>query len=330
MSLTWFPFNADAYTGDTGHLTCEEHGAYLLLMLAYYRSEKPLPARDRSLAATCKLSLDAWMEAKESIAAFFREVDGFWHHDVIDETIRTQNKKIDDANERAKSGAAKRWAGHTPKPKPPPKNASGNAQALPDASPPALPEQSLPITDLDLDLEKNSLSLARERASELVPEEGSQEPPEPASSVGHPIAPDWKPMDDWIRETAEDSPDVGKEIAQQIAIFIAHHQERATFSANWDASWIKWWSRYLDWKAKQPKPRVLARVVVDTGPDAFVPTTKQWEKAVEMLAKGMRWPKAGYGGEPGMLGCVCPPEIIRKFGLDPATGMKLHDDTTAN
>ena len=71
MSLPWFAFDADAFTGDTAHLTTEETGAYLLLMLAYYRSEKPLPARDRALAAICKLPIDQWLEAKITLAEFF-------------------------------------------------------------------------------------------------------------------------------------------------------------------------------------------------------------------------------------------------------------------
>lgn len=308
MSLTWFPFNAHAYTGDTSHLTCEEHGAYLLLMLAYYRSEKPLPARDRQLAAVCKLSLDAWLEAKLTLAPFFREQDGFWFHDVIEETIKTQNLKMVEANERAKTGASKRWAGHIPKSK-----SKKNADAMPDALPLDNRQQCPSNADLDLDKEQLSLS-AHTRDEKLEPEESEDH-------VGSPIDPTWRPMPEWVIEATE----IGysaEEVENQRLVFIASKQETGSFSANWDSSWVVWWDRYRSYKQKQAskaaKPRAAPRIEMDT---VFVPTEKNFEKACEMFAKGMRWPR-GHGGEPGDVACRCPPEIMIKYGIDPKTGIK--------
>ena len=107
MSLRWFAFDADAYTGDTAHLTCEEHGAYLLLILAYYRSEKPLPATDRALSSITKLPMDRWLECKPTLTAFFTEEGGTWRHDQIERELdrrpdseRTISRKRLEAAER--------------------------------------------------------------------------------------------------------------------------------------------------------------------------------------------------------------------------------------
>ena len=128
MSLPWFAFDADAFTGDTAHLTTEETGAYLLLMLAYYRSEKPLPARDRALAAICKLPIDQWLEAKIALAEFFIEQDGVWRHERIEYELAERIRKHQAVVQRGKDGATKRWGNKPAKP-------SRNARAIAELSP---------------------------------------------------------------------------------------------------------------------------------------------------------------------------------------------------
>ena len=52
----WFPFNVGDYVRDTMHLTTEQHGAYLLLMLAYW-PRGPLPDNDNALASIAKVGV---------------------------------------------------------------------------------------------------------------------------------------------------------------------------------------------------------------------------------------------------------------------------------
>lgn len=129
MNLQWFPLHIEAYTGDTMHLTTEEHGAYLLMMLAYYRTQRPLPASDRSLAALTKLPLDRWLEAKPALARFFSERNGVWVHDRIEAEIVEAKRKHEESIARAKAGAAARLANASSR-----KTAS-TAQSQPKASP---------------------------------------------------------------------------------------------------------------------------------------------------------------------------------------------------
>lgn len=72
------PLWTDAYLADTGHLTTIEHGAYLLLLMAMWRSkETRLPSDDRSLAKMARLTSGQWARIKPTIMAFFREEGGF-------------------------------------------------------------------------------------------------------------------------------------------------------------------------------------------------------------------------------------------------------------
>lgn len=66
------------YLADTTHLTTEQHGAYLLLLMAYWRRGAPLPADDHSLCAQAKVTMYKWKALRPVMAAFFDEVEGKW------------------------------------------------------------------------------------------------------------------------------------------------------------------------------------------------------------------------------------------------------------
>ncbi|HEX2528490.1 MAG TPA: DUF1376 domain-containing protein [Geminicoccus sp.] len=74
------PFYTDAYLADTTHLTTEEHGAYLLLLFAAWRSPGcSLRDDDAFLARVAKVSLDRWLKRiKPVMLPFWRIHDGAW------------------------------------------------------------------------------------------------------------------------------------------------------------------------------------------------------------------------------------------------------------
>ena len=74
------PLYVGDYLGDTGHLTTTQHGAYLLLMMHYWRKGE-LPDDDPQLAKITKLPLKTWRDCRPVLQAFFR--DG-WKHKRID------------------------------------------------------------------------------------------------------------------------------------------------------------------------------------------------------------------------------------------------------
>ena len=80
MNRPWMPLYVGDYLGDTGHLTTTQHGAYLLLMMHYWRKGE-LPDDDRQLCKIAKLPLKTWNEYRATLQDFFH--DG-WKHKRID------------------------------------------------------------------------------------------------------------------------------------------------------------------------------------------------------------------------------------------------------
>jgi len=80
MNRPWMPLYVGDYLGDTGHLTTAQHGAYLLLMMHYWRKGE-LPDDDRQLSKITKLPLKTWCEYRPTLQDFFYEG---WKHKRID------------------------------------------------------------------------------------------------------------------------------------------------------------------------------------------------------------------------------------------------------
>jgi uncharacterized protein YdaU (DUF1376 family) len=80
MNRPWMPLYVGDYLGDTGHLTTTQHGAYLLLMMHYWR-KGGLPDDDRQLSKIAKLPLKTWCEYRATLQDFFH--DG-WKHKRIE------------------------------------------------------------------------------------------------------------------------------------------------------------------------------------------------------------------------------------------------------
>lgn len=94
----WMPLYVGDYLADTGHLTTTQHGAYLLLLMHYWR-KRELPDDDKQLAAIAKLPLRIWLDGnKETIQAFFHMG---WRHKRLDAEIE---KRSQVANARAIAG----------------------------------------------------------------------------------------------------------------------------------------------------------------------------------------------------------------------------------
>jgi len=94
----WMPLNVGDYLADTGHLSTTQHGAYMLLIMHYWR-KRGLPSSDRELAAIAKLTLRNWLNMRETIQAFF--FDG-WRHKRIEIELK---KRMEVSEKRAAAGS---------------------------------------------------------------------------------------------------------------------------------------------------------------------------------------------------------------------------------
>jgi uncharacterized protein YdaU (DUF1376 family) len=104
----WFPFNVGDYVRDTMHLTTEQHGAYLLLMLAYW-PRGPLPDDDAALASIAKVPLPNWRKMRPTIQAFFQVAEGCWNQKRIDKERMRAFAITEVRKQSGAEGAAKRY-----------------------------------------------------------------------------------------------------------------------------------------------------------------------------------------------------------------------------
>ncbi|XAI95206.1 hypothetical protein [Leptolyngbya phage Lbo-JY16] len=112
----WMPLYIGDYLSDTMHLTTEQHGAYFLLIMAYWKNGGPLPADDSSLAATCRLSDDAWSIAKAVLSRFFtiNHEESLWVHERIDKELSGAAENKQRRVLRAQKAAEARWGNDAP------------------------------------------------------------------------------------------------------------------------------------------------------------------------------------------------------------------------
>lgn len=106
---SFLPLFVADYLADTSHLARDQHGAYLLLLMAYWRKGGPLPADDARLANTAKATPAEWKRLRPVMLEFFSEVDGYWVNKRSDEEITNAVARTNAKAEAGKRGAAKRW-----------------------------------------------------------------------------------------------------------------------------------------------------------------------------------------------------------------------------
>jgi uncharacterized protein YdaU (DUF1376 family) len=105
----WMPLYIGDYLADTSRLTTEQHGAYFLLIMDYWRQGPP-PNNPQVLAQITRMTLDAWSNAQALLLDFFQMGDdGRLHHKRIDRELAkaVENKKT--MTRRATKAAQARW-----------------------------------------------------------------------------------------------------------------------------------------------------------------------------------------------------------------------------
>jgi len=104
---TWMPLVIGDYLKDTSRLTTEQHGAYLLLIMAYW-TDGPPPDEDDELASITRLGAREWKRQRAKLVRFFRVEDGVWRHKRVDQELdRWAEKKAQYIARAAAGGRAK-------------------------------------------------------------------------------------------------------------------------------------------------------------------------------------------------------------------------------
>lgn len=79
MGIPYMPLYVADYLGDTTHLTCEQHGAYLKLLMCLWRSDGVLPLDEAKITRMVGVTPARWAKMGADVMAFFQaDETTFW------------------------------------------------------------------------------------------------------------------------------------------------------------------------------------------------------------------------------------------------------------
>lgn len=223
----WMPLYIADYLADTNRLTTLQHGAYMLLIMDYWRNGV-LPDDDSILAQITKMQPDAWSIARASLEKFFSIENGQWFHGRIESEIAKAGVNSQKAHDRAVKAAAARWEKE---------NASSNAPSIqeaelenvhkqcPSPSPsPSPSESTTPATGESKDLSAPSAQTTKKGTS---------------------LPADWKLSKEWGDWALSEKPAWTADDVRRVADDFKDHwlsnaNQAKSKKADWFATWRKW------------------------------------------------------------------------------------------
>jgi uncharacterized protein YdaU (DUF1376 family) len=109
---TWMPLYIGDYLADTSRLSTEQHGAYLLILMDYWRNGPPLDD-DEELASITKLPLAQWRKHAAKLRGFFSVEAGRLVQKRADEERGKAGLVSSKRSQAGKAGAASKWGDAT-------------------------------------------------------------------------------------------------------------------------------------------------------------------------------------------------------------------------
>ncbi len=206
------------YLGDTQHLTTEQHGAYLLLLMTMWRHGGQLPNDEKKLARIARVSPRRWHLLRGDLMDFFT-IEG---DTITQERLKREHQKaVSISAKRSNSG---RLGGH--------------AKALKNKEPPLANATDLPKHSARVSQPHKESTLSNAH----VHEHGSH------------ISQDWQPDASNLMEAgAYFDP---QRITLEAEKFRDHYRtvpgERGR-SRNWSIEWRKWIRRAVDFDANSKR-----------------------------------------------------------------------------
>ena len=105
MSAPYMQLYVADYLGDTRHLTTEQHGAYLLLLMTMWRSDGVLSDDPAKLARIAGLTVARWNKISDDVLAFFTPCDGGFTQGRLVAELTIADEKSEKRSLAGKAGA---------------------------------------------------------------------------------------------------------------------------------------------------------------------------------------------------------------------------------
>lgn len=106
---TWMPLYVSDYLADTMLLSTEQHGAYMLLLMAAWKNGGWLPDDGEQLMQITRLQPKQWLRHEPILRGFFSVADGRWLHGRVQAELDKAKGKVAQKAEAGTSGAAAKW-----------------------------------------------------------------------------------------------------------------------------------------------------------------------------------------------------------------------------
>lgn len=254
----WMPLYIADYMLDTAHLSTEEHGAYLLLLLHAWMNKGALPNDDERLRRITRMEKRAWNISKNEIKSFFYEHQGVLRHRRIDLELQRAQEMVNQRSMAGKASAAKRGAERNHE-----RNGSGsgnetrnengndssnehgNENSTSVATNVERPKQrksnqsqsQLQVKTIDVTervVNTTVCSVENERTAADASRTLSPKPPDRFFQTQLP--PDFLPDEAAIRLAQQHALEIGIERER----FVAHYTATGELRANWQAQFRKW------------------------------------------------------------------------------------------
>jgi len=229
----WMPLNVGHYLRDTARLTRDQHGAYLLLLFAYWTNGGALPADDAQLAATVRATRAEWRRLRPVIAPYFQERCGLWFNKRAERELAHARGMVEKKSRAGKAGANARWQ----------TDSKPSADAMPEQSQADAPRPLPPPEE-----EKSNTNTNTNTSKHSLPENF----PDPEGRR-------WAEQH-WL---GKGRADLCTLMDEEIAKFRDYNSAGLRTSADWSASWRTWVRNAMDFSkaARNGAPRGKAKIL---------------------------------------------------------------------
>lgn len=236
----WMPLYIGDYLADTGHLSAAEHGAYLLLIMHYWRNGS-IPTAIEQQARVVRMTPADWAVMRETIASFF---DADWKHGRIEHELTRARDKMDKRSRAGKAGAIARYNRTA-------ENGQSDAGVMANAHQTHANEVAsachIPIPiQLATEVNSSPSSSPEEVSQQAAKPPPESKTPEPKRQRATRWPADAVVPDDWLREAASKRAEHAlapldlRLVAERFSNYWASKSGGDATKADWKRTWINW------------------------------------------------------------------------------------------